>query len=158
MLGKALCGLFLRVPRLSLSHFSLNRLIWPGGDGASPWRLKNREERADDGFTMLIARLGTWVLLTSFVASCATPERRLLATMTSLAHHEHPRRYESACHLRPSGVDTFYFECIGTTPVMVRCAVVGAAECCWVVDATEQEDRKCGERRRVATTLHYQPH
>lgn len=108
---------------------------------------------------MFIARLGMWLLLTSVVSSCATAERKLLATQASLAHHEHLQRYESACRLKPSGLDTFDFECAGTAPVTIRCAVAGASECCWVLDANdpEREDQKCAARR-VATGPKHRPH
>jgi len=106
---------------------------------------------------IMSARFGVLTLLLSVLASCATPERKLLATRTSLAHHEHLRRLEGECRLKQSGVDTFEFQCKGIAPVLVRCSMAGPADCCWVVDDSEQEDRKCSERR-VASRPRHLPH
>lgn len=105
------------------------------------------------------ARPGILPFLLLLLASCATPERKLLATLTSLAHHEHLRQFEGECRLKQSGVDTFEFDCKGVAPVVVRCSIAGAADCCWVVDdsSPQQEDRKCGERR-VASRPAHRPH
>jgi hypothetical protein len=99
-----------------------------------------------------------WCSLLFTIVACATPERRSLATLASLAHHEHLRQYEAECRLKQSGVNTFEFNCKGVAPVVVRCSISGSEECCWVVDnSPSQEDRKCGERR-VATSPYHPPH
>ncbi len=100
-----------------------------------------------------------WLFVFSLLCACATPERRFLATMTSLAHHEHLRRFEAECRLKQKSPDTFDFECQSAAPVLVRCSAAGNADCCWVLDGAEAapEDRKCGERR-IATRLYHGPH
>lgn len=88
---------------------------------------------------------------------CATPERRLLATLTSLAHHEHLGTLQTECRLKQTGIDTFDFECLGAPAVTVRCTISRAEECCWVPgpeDSLTVEDQKCEARRRVARRMH----
>ena len=107
----------------------------------------------------MFPRTAAWMFVFSFLCACATPERRFLATIASLAHHEHLERFEAECRLKQKGPDTFNFECQGAAPVSVQCSVAGNAECCWVLEGAEAapEDRKCRERR-VATRAHHGPH
>ena len=103
-----------------------------------------------------MSRLVKYLVWGLLAAGCATPERRLLATLTSLAHHEHLGNLQTECRLKQTGVDTFDFECSGAPNVTVRCTIARTEECCWVsgLDDSVVEDSKCAPRRIVARRFH----